>query len=193
MTINQILESANILADESIDYDEMFTFLVHAISKVNMEASMLLPIPDNGDGDKDYYIAREVVFADANNPTKEELIREGHFKSANQMFINNILIQYIHYAVKVQDGSQYEFQNSYEEWRKNLGTFIGRFKEYIDPIYLTENVDLDGKGTTRNYGAGIFEVEHQVFSDDMLWGKSPTAGAGYVSGGRSYSKNPYGK
>lgn len=155
---------------------------------------MLLPIPENGDGDKDYYIAREVVFADANNPTKEEVIRKGHFESANQMFINNIIIQYIHYAVKVQDGSQYEFQNSYEEWRKNLGTFIGRFKEYINPIYLTENVDLDGKGTTRNYGAGIYEVEHQVFSDINTWGKTPTAGAGYVAGSAmASSKNPYGK
>lgn len=115
MTIEKIIEDANILADESIDFDEMFTFFNRAVSKINLEAGTLFPIgikgteqPNAGNLSDEYNVMIEVVPADANNPTAEEKIRMQQLASANQMFIDMIIIQYMHYSIKVQDATEYE-------------------------------------------------------------------------------------
>lgn len=201
MTIIDVINAANVLADESIDFNEMVTFFNRSISKINMEAGLLFPIAKKGDGgvnqgnlEDEYYIMREATFADPNNKTPEELARESQLESANQMFLDMIVIQYIHYAIKVQDATEYEWRSSYDEWNRNMKEFIARWKQLINPIYLSQNMDIDGNGKKLENGFGIYPIENGPYAEVNAWGQRPTAGSGNTTGpsGRATSKNPFG-
>ncbi len=190
MTIQEILNESNILADEQIDDDDILTFLNRAISKINLEAGLLLPIADGslnneiGAIDTEYYVMEEKTYADANNPTPEEVKRARQLTSVNRMFIDTILIQYVHYAIKVQDGSQYEWNASFTEWDKNMRRFITTYFKFINDDYKGSNF-VHADGTTNEYGLSVTPIETDSPVNSVnTWGIKPTSGNGAVTGVR---------
>ena len=227
-TIVDIINNANILADESIDFDEMVTFFNRAVSKINLETGMLFPIAKKGEGsvsggnlEKEYYIMRDVeggkevrqaihnikrelndtLLSDAKRKRLEEKLerekeklfpierKENQLESANQMFIDMIIIQYIHYSIKVQDAAEYEWRASLEEWAHNMKEFISKWKPLINPDYNSTTLEIDGKKF--DDGLGIYKMEGSKYSEVNTWGMQPTSGSGNVGGTTVSSNDPF--
>lgn len=200
MTLQEVINAANVLADESIDNDEMVTFVNRAISKMNMELGSFLPIADTslnneiGSLDDEYHVMEPLVVAAAGTSlTAEEKKRNNQLKSVNQMFLDACIIQYVQYAIKVQDGSQYEWTDSFKEWDKNMRSFMSRYFKFLNDDYKgSDFVFADGE--TNEYGLSVipFGTDSPVNSVNT-WGIKPTAGNGSVSGVRVVdSDNVYG-
>ncbi len=184
MTLTQVINNSNTLADEQIDFDEVLTFVNRAISKFNLEAGTLLPIATNNNVDQEYYIMEDNPIADEDNPTDEETLRGQQLESVNQMFLDTIIIQYVQYCIKVQDATEYEWKASFSEWDKNMRRFLTTYSKFINDKYkglsFTHN-----DGTTNEYGLSVTPIgTDSPVNSVNTWGIKPTSGNGAVTGVR---------
>lgn len=182
MTGQDIINKVNVLADDNVDELEVLGFINSAISHINLEIPALFPEIEANNRTIDYY-----VMLKKNGVPK----RDRQLEAMNAIFINSLIIQYAHYLIKKQDGSQYEWEDSFAKYTKNLRAFQTLYKKAIDPDFLTDGFVFDDGNTAKN-GFAVTEFANDSYTgNNATWGSDPGEGSSNTST-RVSSNNPFG-
>lgn len=193
MTGQDIINKVNVLADDNVDELEVLGFINSAISHINLEIPALFPEIESNSRASEYYVMldRDTEIDAAGITTLKQTTRNKQLNAMNAMFINSLVIQYAHYLIKKQDGSQYEWEDSFAKYTKNLRAFQTLYKKAINPIYLTENFDL-GNGQKNTHGFAVTEFAGDSYTgNNATWGDDPGEGSSNTNT-RVSSNNPFG-
>ena len=189
----EIINLANIKADDNIDINEVIGFLNAAIATTNEELSTLLPSISRDNIDQEYNVIREAKFIDKTNPTPQETIRANQYKSINELMCTQILVSYTTYLIKVQDGSEYEWNHALKTYHKSVRSFNAQFRDYLKDELKTEFL-LGDNMQTRGLRGGVVPMgQDSPTGPSQTWGTSPGIGTGNVSGNRANSNDPFGR
>jgi hypothetical protein len=134
MKLSEIMEEANLITDESIDYQTILSFINQAISRINSEADSMFP----------YYTMNDSA---ATPPFPEKWQR-------------NLLIPFVAARIKQQDSSQFEYNDLFGEFERNLVDFKAK---YIVPVAYK---DAEASGSIAPDFSGHYGLEYGISSDD---------------------------
>jgi len=109
LTLQQVIDAANALADEGIDSETMTGFINNAIAEINVKAKAKYPFmsPTN--------LSEEFVLPDE--------------------WVRSLIIPHVVAQVKMQDSSQFEYMDQMGRFTVNLDHFITSYaipEEYVD-------------------------------------------------------------
>ena len=109
MTLQQVIDAANALADENVDHETATGFVNNAIAEINVRAKTKYP------------------FMSPTNLSEEFALPEE--------WVRALIIPHVVAQIKMQDGSRYEYTDQMERFQANLDEFIGGYDvpdEYKD-------------------------------------------------------------
>lgn len=195
MTGQDIINKVNVLADDNVDELEVLGFINSAISHINLEIPALFPEIESTERANEYYVMLEREAQPTTDTSGATITnwtpRDKQLNAMNAMFINSLVIQYAHYLIKKQDGSQYEWEDSFAKYTKNLRAFQTLYKKAINKIYLTDGFVFEDGSSAKN-GFAVTEFANDSYTgNSATWGEDPGEGSSNTNG-RVSSNNPFG-
>lgn len=109
LTLQQVIDAANELADENINSETMTGFVNNAIAEINIKAKAKYPFMSHTNMSEEF-------------PLPDEWVR-------------TLIIPHVVAQIKMQDSSQFEYMDQMARFEENLGHFITSYAipdEYID-------------------------------------------------------------
>lgn len=161
----EIIDQANALSDENVDEVLVLDFLNQGLAEMSLELRCMFPPVVQETLDIPYRVVPTFAFAIPDAPTPKEKARNNRLEAANNVF-ETVLLNYICFRIKQNDGSQYEWDKFQADFKKGVRVFNAEWRHVLADEFKSEMFE-DTEGIPGVHPFGIYD----------LGGDSPTLNA----------------